>query len=264
MRVGRNWIFVIMTVPALVFGAGLATPRAAAAGPVLVFGAASLRNALGDAIAGYERSGGGKVIAAYAASSALARQLENGDDADIYISADLDWMNDVEKHHLIVATTRKNLLGNSLVLIAPRSGHAPMVGIRKGFDLRKLLGDGRLAMANPDAVPAGKYGKAALKYLGIWKDVKGRVAAAANVRAALLYVDRGETPYGIVYATDAASDKNVVVVGQFPRNSHPPIIYPVALMKTASKKAAARKFLAFIESPAAKKYFEKQGFTVLH
>jgi molybdate transport system substrate-binding protein len=261
MRLRRNWIFMVV----MLLASGLPAPPAGAAGsPVLVFAAASLRNALGDAIAGYEKSGGGKVIASYAASSALAQQLENGNDADLYISADLDWMNDVEKHGLIMAATRKNFLGNSLVLIAPRAAHVSTVKIAKGFDLKKLLGDGRLAMANPDAVPAGKYGKAALEYLGIWKSVEGRVASAQNVRAALLYVDRGETPYGIVYATDAAADKNVAVVGRFPKDSHPPIIYPVALMKSASHQAEARKFLAFIEAPAAEKYFEDQGFTVLH
>jgi molybdate transport system substrate-binding protein len=229
---------------------------------VIVFAAASLKNALDDAIAAYEKSGGGKVVASYAASSALARQIDSGANADIFISADLDWMNDVEKHNLIDKATRKNFLGNKIVLIAPTAAHAAMVDIRPGFDLKGLLKDGRLAMANPDAVPAGKYGKAALEKLGVWDSVKDKVASAENVRGALLFVDRNETPYGIVYATDAAADKNVAIVGQFTDDTHPPIIYPIALT-TANNDPDAKKFLSFLESAAAKPAFEKQGFTIL-
>jgi molybdate transport system substrate-binding protein len=236
--------------------------HAAAAKDVIVFAAASLKNALDDAIAAYAKEGGGKVVASYAASSALARQIESGANADMFISADLDWMNDVEKHNLIDKSTRKNFLGNAIVLIAPRAAHAAKVDIKPGFDLRSLLQDGRLAMADPSAVPAGKYGKAALEKLGVWDRVKDRVASAENVRGALLFVDRGETPYGIVYATDAAADKGVAIVGTFPRDSHPPIIYPIALT-TASTNGAAKKFLAFLESPAARPAFEKQGFILL-
>ena len=229
---------------------------------VIVFAAASLKNALDDAIAAYEKSGGGRVVASYAASSALARQIDSGANADLFISADLDWMNEVEKHNLIDRATRKNLLGNKIVVIAPTAAHAAKVDIRPGFDLRGLLKDGRLAMANPDAVPAGKYGKAALETLGVWDSVKDKVASAENVRGALLFVDRGEAPYGIVYATDAAADKNVAIVGEFPDDTHPPIIYPIALT-TANNDPDAKKFLSFLESAAAKPAFEKQGFTIL-
>jgi molybdate transport system substrate-binding protein len=242
---------------------GLAFPlHGAAAKDVIVFAAASLKNALDDAIAAYEKEGGGKVVASYAASSALARQIESGANADIFISADLDWMNDVENHNLIEKQTRKNFLGNAIVLIAPTAAHAAKVDIKPGFDLRGLLQDGRLAMADPSAVPAGKYGKAALEKLGVWDRVKDRIASAENVRGALLFVDRGETPYGIVYATDAAADKRVAIVGTFPGDSHPPIIYPIALT-AASSNGEAKKFLAFLESPAARSAFEKQGFIVL-
>lgn len=239
----------------------LAAPPAQAK-DVIVFAAASLKNALDDAIAAYDRAGGGKVVASYAASSALAKQIDSGANADLFISADLDWMNDVEKRDLIDKATRKNFLGNKIVLIAPNAAHAAKVHITPGFDLKGLLKDERLAMANPDAVPAGKYGKAALEKLGVWNSVKDKVASAENVRGALLFVDRGETPYGIVYATDAAADKKVDVVGEFPADTHPPIIYPIALT-AASQNPEAKKFLGFLESRAARPAFEKQGFTVL-
>ena len=227
----------------------------------VVFAAASLKNALDDAVAAYEKTGGGKVVVSYAASSALAKQMESGAAADIFISADLDWMNDVEKHDLIDKATRKNFLGNAIVLIAPTAAHAARVDIKPGFDLRGLLKDGRLAMADPASVPAGKYGEEALTRLGVWDSVKDKVASAENVRGALLFVDRGEAPYGIVYATDAAADKKVEIVGSFPEGSHKPVIYPVAA--TAHADAEARKFLGFLESPAARPAFEKQGFTLL-
>ncbi|HXE15968.1 MAG TPA: molybdate ABC transporter substrate-binding protein [Stellaceae bacterium] len=227
----------------------------------VVFAAASLKNALDDAVAAYEKTGGGKVVVSYAASSALAKQMESGAAADIFISADLDWMNDVEKHDLIDKATRKNFLGNAIVLIAPTAAHAARVDIKPGFDLRGLLKDGRLAMADPASVPAGKYGEEALTRLGVWDSVKDKVASAENVRGALLFVDRGEAPYGIVYATDAAADKKVEIVGSFPESSHKPVIYPVAA--TAHADAEARKFLGFLESPAARPAFEKQGFTLL-
>jgi len=259
VRVGGR--FLVAAIAVLVGVAGLA-PRPAMAKDVIVFAAASLKNALDDAIAAYAKAGGGKVVASYAASSALAKQLENGADADLFISADLDWMNDVDKHKLIAAGTRKNFLGNAIVLIGQTSAHPAPVAIKPGFDLKGLLKDGRLAMADPSAVPAGKYGKEALQTLGVWDSVKDKVASAENVRGALLFVDRGETPYGIVYATDAAADKKVTIVGAFPADSHKPIIYPIALTAT-SKDAEARKFLTFLESPAAKPAFVRQGFTVL-
>jgi molybdate transport system substrate-binding protein len=237
------------------------TAPAALADDVLVFAAASLKNALDDAAAAYQRQDGDKISISYAASSALAKQLESGAPADIFISADLDWMDYAQQRNLIKPATRKNLLGNRLVLIAPASSTLT-VEIKPNFPLAALLGDGRLSMADPDAVPAGKYGQAALEKLGVWASVEGKVARAENVRAALFFVSRQEAPLGIVYETDAAADKGVKTVAAFPEDTHPPIVYPIALT-AASKNAGAAKFLGFLESPAAKPFFEKQGFTVL-
>jgi|SRR5215469_1195364 len=240
----------------------LAPLQAARAEDVVVFAAASLKNALDDAAHAFEQQGGTPAKISYAASSQLAKQIESGAPADIFISADLDWMDYAQKRNLIQPATRRNLLGNKLVLIAP-AGNGVKVDIKPGFDLVGMLQGGRLAMADPDSVPAGKYGKASLEKLGVWQSVAPDVVGAENVRAALLYVERNETPLGIVYATDAASDPKVEIVGVFPEDTHPPIIYPIALT-AASKNPAAGKFLAFIESPAAKPAFEKQGFTVLN
>ncbi len=232
-----------------------------ASAEILVFAAASLKNALDDAVSAYEHQGGEKVAVSYAASSALARQLDNGAPADIFISADLDWMNYAQQHHLIRPETRKDLLGNRLVLIAPAASRLS-VEIAPGFPLAKLLGENRLAVADPDSVPAGKYAKAALEQLKVWDSVAAKLARAENVRAALLLVARQEAPLGIVYATDAAAETGVRIVAAFPAASVPPIIYPIALT-AASKNAGAAKFLAFLESPAARPFFEKQGFTIL-
>jgi molybdate transport system substrate-binding protein len=235
--------------------------RAALAADVVVFAAASLKNALDDAAQTYHSQGGAAAKISYAASSALAKQIENGAPADIFISADLAWMDYVQKRNLIQPATRKNLLGNRLVLVAP-AGSGAKIDIKPGFDLVGLLHGGRLAMADPASVPAGKYGRAALQKLGIWNAVEPHVAGAENVRAALLFVDRKETPLGIVYATDAASDPKVEIAGAFPENTHPPIIYPIALTASSNNPDAA-KYLQFLESPAAKPAFKKQGFTVL-
>jgi len=238
-----------------------AAPSRADAADVLVFAAASLKNAMDDAVAAFEKSGGDKVRVSYGASSALARQLEAAAPADMFVSADLDWMDYVQKRSLIQTETRKSLLGNRLVMVEPATSDLK-VDIAPHFPLAKLLGGGRLAMADPDAVPAGKYGKAALEKLGVWSAVEDKVARAENVRATLVFVARGEAPLGIVYATDAAAEKGVKIAGVFPENSHPPIVYPIALT-SSSKNPAAVKFLAFLEAPAAKPLFEKQGFTVL-
>jgi len=237
----------------------LAGASPAAADQIVVFAAASLKNALDAAAADFEK-GGDKVAISYAASSVLAKQIENGAPADIFISADLDWMDYVEKKSQVKAGTRSNLLGNKLVLVAPADQAKP-VDIKANFPLAQLLGDGRLAMADPDAVPAGKYGKAALEKLGVWAAVEPKVARAQDVRAALRFVSRKETPYGIVYQTDAAADPGVKIVGVFPDGSYPSIIYPIA--ETASAKGAAAKLLAFLKSPQARPFFEKQGFSVL-
>jgi molybdate transport system substrate-binding protein len=246
---------------ALILLLALSPLSVAHAQDVVVFAAASLKNALDDAAHAFEQQGGAPVKISYAASSQLAKQIESGAPADIFISADLGWMDYAQKRNLIQPATRRDLLGNKLVMVAP-AGSGTKVDMKPGLDLVGMLRGGRLAMADPDSVPAGKYGKAALEKLGIWQSVAPHVAGAENVRAALLYVDRKETPLGIVYATDAVSDPNVEIVGVFPEDTHPPIIYPIAVT-AASKNPAAGKFLAFIESPTAKPAFEKQGFTVL-
>lgn len=235
--------------------------QAACAQDIVVFAAVSLTNALDDAARLFERQGGAPARISYAASSALAKQIESGAPADLFISADLDWMDYLEQQHLIQTSTRENLLGNRLVLVAPTDGGS-RVEIKPGVDLALLLGGGRLAIADPDTVPAGKYGKAALEKLGVWNAVKGAVAPAENVRAALAFVSRHETPLGIVYATDAAADPGVKVVGVFPDDTHPPIVYPAALTADSKNPGAAR-LLQFLGSPAAKAIFEKYGFTVL-
>jgi molybdate transport system substrate-binding protein len=257
MRVTRS---VAMLVGALVVAlfAGVAAARAE---DVVVFAAASLKNALDDAAAAFQQQSGSRAKISYAASSALARQIENGAPADLFISADLDWMNYLQDRKLINVGTRINLVGNKLVLIAPASS-AVNIAIKPGFALGQRLGDGRLAMANPDAVPAGKYGKAALQKLGVWEGVASRVAPAEDVRAALRFVARGETPLGIVYQTDAAAEPGVRIVGYFPADSYPPIIYPAAII-AGSRNPGAAKLLEFLRSAAARPFFEKQGFTVL-
>jgi molybdate transport system substrate-binding protein len=240
-----------------------AAPAAyAQSGGLVIFAAASLKNALDD-IAGAWATETGKPTPriSYAASSALAKQLEQGAPADLFISADTDWMDYVEKKDAIQKNTRFNLLGNKIVLIAPRDSKTT-VAVRQGFDLAKALAGGKLAMANVDAVPAGKYGKAALEKLGAWDGVKDKIAQAENVRAALLLVARGEAPLGIVYATDAAAEPNVRIIGEFPTASHPPIIYPAALTN-APKSPDAKAFLEMLKSSKARPAFEKQGFSVL-
>ncbi|MFO1160896.1 MAG: molybdate ABC transporter substrate-binding protein [Reyranellaceae bacterium] len=229
---------------------------------VVVFAAASLKNALDEIASTWSKDTGKPTPRiSYAASSALAKQMEQGAPADLFISADLDWMDYVQGKNLIKTDSRFNLLGNKIVLIAPKDSKLSTVEL-KGADLAKALAGGRLSMANVDAVPVGKYGKAALEKLGAWNDVKDHLAQAENVRAALLLVARGETPLGIVYATDAAAEPGVKIVGAFPADSHPPIIYPAALTKD-STNADAKAFLDFLRSAKARTSFEKQGFTVL-
>ena len=249
-------------VAALVLAASLPhAPARAQSSDLVVFAAASLKNALDDINAQWKKETGKEARISYGASSALAKQIENGAPAQMFISADMPWMDYVEKKNLIKADTRSNLLGNRIVLIAP-AGKAKTIDIKPGFDLAKIVGDGRLAMANVDAVPAGKYGKAALEKLGAWDSVSTKVAQADNVRAALLLVSRGEAPAGIVYQSDAAADPKVKIIGTFPENTHPPIIYPIALTASATSPDAAA-FLAYIRSAKAKPLFEAQGFSVI-
>jgi molybdate transport system substrate-binding protein len=259
MTTRRSWL-------ALLVAAGLAStagalPAVAQGKDVVIFAAASLKNALDDIAGQWQRETGKKVVVSYAASNTLIKQIEQGAPADIFISADLDWMDYGQQKDLIKPDSRSNLLGNRLVLIAPKDSSVS-ANIQPGFDLAALLKGGRLAMGNVDAVPAGKYGKASLEKLGVWDSVKDKIAQAESVRAALLFVSRGEAPLGIVYQTDAAADPGVKVVGTFPENTHPPIIYPVALTKE-STNADAQAFLNYLRSPAARAAFERQGFAVL-
>ncbi|WP_416407645.1 molybdate ABC transporter substrate-binding protein [Agrobacterium rosae] len=239
---------------------GLSAP-AFAQDKVTVFAAASMKNALDAANAEWAKETSNEATVSYAASSALAKQIEAGAPADLFISADLAWMDYVAGKKLIKDDTRTNLLGNRLVLVAPADRATP-VEIKQGFDLAKLMGDGKLAMGAVDSVPAGKYGKSALEKLGVWSSVEGKVAGAESVRAALVLVSRGEAPYGIVYQTDAAADQGVKIVGTFPQDSHDPIIYPVAIL-SESKSPAAAAYLEFLKSAKAAPFFEKQGFTIL-
>ena len=236
-----------------------ALPRSTAASqPVLVFAAASLKTALDEIAAAWAASSGKRASISYAGSNTLAKQIEAGAPASIFISADLDWMDDLAGRGLIRPETRTNLLGNALVLIAPKD-EAKSVEI--GPDLADRVAGGRLAMADVNAVPAGRYGKAALEKLGAWAGVRDRIAQAESVRTALLLVSRGEAPLGVVYRTDAVADPNVAVVATFPPDSHPLIVYPAALTKVASPDAA--DLLAFLRSGTARIAFEKQGFAVL-
>jgi molybdate transport system substrate-binding protein len=241
--------------------AAAANPSAAQTRDVVVFAAASLKNALDDIAAKWQRDTGNHTVVSYGASPALARQIEAAAPADVFISADLAWMDYLQERKLIDPKTRIDLLGNSLVLIAPKSSGVA-VTIAPGFPLAALIGDGRLAMAEPNTVPAGKYGKAALEKLGVWSAVENRVAAAENVRAALLLVARGEAPLGIVYRTDAAAEPGVKTVAIFPADTHPPIVYPIALT-AASANPDADAFAIYLRSPEARALFEAQGFTVL-
>jgi len=237
--------------------AGVLFAYGACAQGFTVFAAASLKNAL-DEVAALSPA---KPSISYGASSALARQIEAGAPAQVFVSADLDWMDYLDKRKLLKPGTRRNLLGNRLVLVAP-AGSTAAPEIRAGFPLAALLGNGRLAVGDPQHVPAGKYAQAALTKLGVWDSVASRLAPSENVRVALALVARGEAPLGIVYATDAASEPKVRVAATFPEGLHPPIVYPVALTKAAGAPAAA--FVALLASPAALAVFQKHGFTPLN
>ncbi len=241
----------------------IAQPIAQSPADPVIFAAASLKTALDQIAADQARETGQRWRISYAASSALARQIEAGAPADLFLSADLDWMDYLEQRRLLRPGTRSTLLGNRLVLIAPggaRSAIPPVLDA--GTDLRQALGvDGRLAIADPGSVPAGKYGKAALSGLGLWPQVEGRLAPAENVRAALLLVVRGEAPLGLVYETDAA-EAGVAIVSRIPTGSHPPILYPVAIPVTARHPDAAA-ILHRLRTPAALARFRAAGFQII-
>ncbi len=226
-----------------------------------VFAAASMKNALDDINAAFTKRTGVKVVASYAATSALMRQIEQGAPADIFASADLQWMDYGLKNKLINPATRVNLLGNRLVLIAPKDSKITTVRLEKGFDLAKLVGDGRIATGDVKAVPVGRYALAALQHLGIWSSVEKRMAMVENVRVALTLVARGEAVLGIVYETDAKVEPGVKIVAHFPAGSHPEIVYPVGA--TVQAKPEAQRYIAFLQSGASKSIFEKYGFSFL-
>ncbi len=219
-----------------------------------VFAAASLKEALDEIISIYP----GKAIASYGASSMLARQIERGAPADVFISADRDWMDYLDRKSLLIPGTRRDLLRNHLVLISPASSPVKLQPA-PGFPIARALGNGRLALAEPGSVPAGRYAKAALEKLGVWPQVANRVAGAENVRAALALVARGEAPLGIVYRTDALAEPRVAIAGTFPDDAHPPIVYPAAAI---AGRTSGPAFLSFLSSPEAKRIFEKHGFAV--
>jgi molybdate transport system substrate-binding protein len=239
---------------------GRPLPAAQAQAPqLLVFAAASLTDALQEIGSAYEKTTAVKVKLSFDASSNLARQIEAGAKADVFFSADTQWMDYLQTRNLIQASTRQNVVGNSLVLIAAADSQIKLK-IGPHFPLVAALGkDGRLATGDPDSVPAGRYARSALSTLGVWDEVSPRLARAENVRVALLYVARGEAPLGIVYATDALVDKTVRVVDTFPANTHPPLVYPVALTKSAQSAAAA--FVAYLTGPRGHEVFAKYGFT---
>ena len=237
-----------------------AAPALAADKPVTVFAAASLKNALDEVGVAYAAKTGGAARFSYAGSSAIARQIEQGAPADVYISADSAWMDYLAGKKLIVAGSRRDLLTNHLALIAPADAKVSLK-IGKGMSLARALGAGRLAVAGPD-VPAGKYAKASLIKLGAWDSVSGKLAQAENVRAALQFVARGEAPLGIVYDTDAKVEPRVRIVGLFPDASHPPIVYPAALVAGGGNPQASA-FLNFLGGPEARAVFKKYGFVVL-
>ncbi len=226
-----------------------------------IFAAASMKNALDAIAADFQRGTGTRVSVSYAASSALARQIAQGAPADIFVSADLDWMDDVEKKALLRPGTRFNLVGNRLALIA-RNDNPVAVDLAAPGSLAAALGGGRLAIGEPSSVPAGKYARAALESLGLWASVERSLAPAENVRAALLLVSRGEAPLGIVYESDRVADPLTRVVALFPDASHPPIVYPVAILKESAAPAAPA-FLAALKAPAAAAIFRREGFTPL-
>jgi len=240
---------------------GLVLSPAVAQETLTVFAAASLKNALDDVDAAFAKASGIKITASYAASSTLAKQIEEGAPADVFASADIDWMDYAQQKKLINDATRVNLLGNRLVLIAPKNSTLGDVAIGPGFDLAALASDGRIVTGDVRAVPVGRYAKAALEKLGAWTKAAPKMAMTENVRAALALVARGEAPLGIVYETDAKIEPGVKIVDTFPADSHPPIVYPFAA--TVRAKPQAEPYLAFLRSAAAKAIFERYGFTML-
>lgn len=250
----------IFSAVLILFGSTL-SPASAEEMTLTIFAAASMKNALDDIDTAFTARTGIKVSASYAASSQLAKQIEQGAPADVFVSADTDWMDYAIGKKTIDEPTRVNLLGNSIVLIAPKDSRIDYVTIAQGFDLAKLAGDGKIATGDVKSVPVGKYARAALERLGAWTAAEPKFAMADSVRAALTLVARGEAALGIVYSTDARVEPGVKIIGTFPADSHPPVIYPVAA--TATAKPEAKAYLDYLRSSAAKSVLEKYGFNYL-
>ncbi len=262
IRTTIRWLRALSIAAAMLAATDVFAAKPEPAPPLTVFAAASLKESLDEAAAAYQSASGQSVRVSYAASSALARQIEQGAPADVFVSADRDWMDYLQQRNLIDASSRRDLLGNTLVLIAPKASAAKPVVLKSGVDLRSLLGDGRIALALTASVPAGKYAKAALTSLGAWDSLQNKVAEGENVRAALMLVAREETPLGIVYGSDAKAEPGVRVLATFPADTHPPIMYPVARI-AASKHAQAGAFVRWLATPAAAAIFRRHGFTAL-
>ena len=255
----KSLLIVVLTL----FVSILIAPGPAAWGQdnLVVFAAASTTNAVTDICNLYNKKGGAQAVYSFASSSTLAKQIDSGAEVDVYVSANKQWMDFLEKKDLIDKASRVDLLGNRIVLIAPKDSPLNSVDIEASFPLKNLLKGERLAMGDPDHVPAGKYGRLALESLGVWPEVESLVARTKDVRAALALVERGECPLGMVYSTDAAISNKVKVVGQFPESSHPPIVYPVAIIKGHDKQAV-KSFFEFLKSDESAKIFSKYGFAV--
>jgi molybdate transport system substrate-binding protein len=261
---GFSWLFTaVFGLGSAALGAAVSAAPAAPAsaqGTVLVYAAASLTDALDEVDAAFTAQTGIQVKASFAASSVLAKQIEAGAPADVFFAAERVWMDYLDERGLLRRGSRHDLLGNALVLIAPADSTVRLK-IAPGFNLVGALGGGRLATADPDSVPAGQYARAALTKLGVWPQVSGHMVRAENVRAALEYVARGDAPLGIVYRTDAQVEKRVRVVDVFPADTHPPIVYPVAL--TTGAQAPAARFMAFLLGEAARQIFMRRDFAPL-
>jgi molybdate transport system substrate-binding protein len=251
------WVTTAVAVGLTLAGSPIEPARGA---DLTVFAAASLKEALDEQVSRFEAETRDRIVVSYGGSNALARQIEAGAPADIFLSADTDWIDYLDKRNLLRSGTRIDLLRNRLVLIAPADTRASLP-IAPGFALGAALGPGKLAMANPDGVPAGKYGKAALTALGVWTSVESRIARTDNVRAALVLVARGEAPFGIVYTTDALAEPKVRIVDTFPEQTHPPIVYPIAIV-AASRSPNVQRFVDNLGSPAARAIWVRHGFAM--
>lgn len=254
-------IYLLFSLVLLMFTSSLERGFAQSSSPAVVFAAASLQESLNAAADAYAALGHPRPVLSFAASSTVARQIENGAPANLFISADEQWMDYVQAAHLVVPKSRVDFLGNRLVLIAP-AVRPIKIEIKKGAPLEKILGEEKLAMADPDSVPAGRYAKAALMNLKIWQKVEARIVRAENVRAAMAFVERDEVRAGIVYETDAKASSKVVVAGVFPASSYPPIRYPIAIME-GKQTPEAVKFYAFLLSPKGRSIFNRFGFLSL-